>query len=503
MTAASQHLAIDLGASSGRALVASFDGSRVALREIHRFPNTPVHLPTGLHWDTPRLFHEITHAIGLACHEAAGAGSALDSVGIDTWGVDYALLSRTGELLGLPHHYRDPRTLPMVDEALRLVPREKIYARTGVQFMALNTLYQLLADARANDGRLDAADRLLFTPDLLNSWLTGVAQSERSIASTSQLYDPERDDWATDLISALGLPERIFPRVALPGSGPALARPSCILGTLLPALSSDLNAPNVRVVAPASHDTASAVAAVPARGDGWAYISLGTWALVGRELRAPLRTPAALAANFTNECGVENTIRFHKNVTGLWILQECQRSWGTSAPSHEHLLALALEAGPAPSFIDPDDPSFSEFAGMPARVGAFCRRTGAPAPQTQGQITRCILESLALKCAVVTGALEHLTSPITRVHVVGGGVKNPLLCQFLASALDRPVLAGPVEATALGNALTEAMSLGRVGSLEQLREVVRSSFEPTIYEPRDREAWAEARGRFASMLSRL
>ncbi len=487
---AQHHLAIDLGASSGRAVLGSFDGATLSLRELHRFPNGPIELPTGLHWDTPRLFEEIRHSLTLA----ASNGITLRGMGIDTWGVDYALLSSKGELLGLPHHYRDPRTQGLMDFAFTRMPRERIYARTGIQFMALNTLYQLLAELRTGDGRLAAARTLLFTPDLLNYWLTGLFKSEHSIASTSQLYDTATSAWAIDLVSAMGLPPHILPPVAAPGT---------TLGPLLPALGRETGAGAIDVIAPASHDTGSAVAAVPANGDdGWAYISSGTWSLVGRELRAPIRTPQALAANFTNECGVENTIRFHKNIAGLWLLQECQRIWAAQGRTHtfSQLAELAMSAPPWVSLVDPDDPAFAGFGDMPERICAYCRRTGQPPPRTDAALARCILESLALKCRAVIETLELLSGPVSRIHMVGGGVQNTVLCQFTASATGRPVIAGPVEATAAGNVMAQLLATGGVSNLRQIREVIARSFSPVHYEPRDAEEWNRAWDRFQDLI---
>jgi rhamnulokinase len=483
------YLAIDLGASSGRAVLGSLDGRRVALREIHRFANGPTERPTGLHWDAPRLLDEIKHAILLA----GRGGAALAGIGIDTWGVDYALLSESGEMLGLPHHYRDPRTHGLIKTVTARVPRDRIYARTGIQFMELNTLYQLVADHRAGDGHLARARHLLFMPDLFNFWLTGVRRSERTIASTSQLYDTGAGEWAVDLVRSLGLPESILPEVAEPGMP---------LGSLRSAIAEQLRTTPTTVIAPASHDTASAVAAVPAIGEEWAYISSGTWSLVGRELTGPIRTPAALAANFTNECGVGGTIRFHKNVTGLWLLQECQRHWASLGRTHtfETLSTMAMSAPPLAAAFDPDDPALDEFGDMPARIRALCAQRGHIPPDTEGGLTRAILESLALKCRAVIDTLEDLTGPIRLIHLIGGGAQSPLLCQFTANSAARPVLAGPVEATAMGNILTQALAHQRVSSLSDIRAVVAASHAPTRYEPQDSAVWQEANHRFKVLL---
>lgn len=481
------HLAIDIGASSGRAVLGTFADGRLSLRELHRFPNTPITLESGLHWDADKLFADIKHGLKLC------AQSPLSSLAIDTWGVNYALLDHNNQPLTPPHHYRDPRTRGLIDAATRIVPRDRIYQRTGIQFMELNTLYQLLADQRAPHNPLANTKQLLFTPDLLNFWLTGIARTEVTIASTSQLFDTQSLTWADDLITALGLPRHIFPAVAKPGT---------ILGPLSPEIAAECGVGPVPVISVGSHDTASAVAAVPASSDGdWAYISSGTWSLVGRELRAPIRTPQALAANFTNECGIEGTIRFHKNITGLWLLQECQRVWrerGHDFAAAE-LIDLATAAAPFQSLIDPDHPTFAEFGDMPQRIGDYCKTTNQPIPTTQGTLTRCILESLALKTRYVIDTLESLTSPIRTIHIVGGGTQNPLLCQFTADATSRPVLAGPIEATAAGNIMTQALAQRAVTSLSDIRTVIANSFPPTRYEPRDTTSWTLALARFRTL----
>lgn len=489
MSTAHNYLAIDLGASSGRAVLGSFDGQRLTLRELHRFNNGPVELPTGLHWDAGRLLNEIKHSLTLA----AQSGTPLSGIGIDTWGVDYGLLDQSGTLLSDPHHYRDPRTRTMMDAAFARVSRDRIYARTGIQFMPLNTLYQLLADLHAPGHPLKRAARLLFIPDLLNYWLTGIARTEPTIASTSQLYDTGSHIWAEDLIEALAIPAHILPEVA----------PPCTpIGPLLPALARDTGAGPITVFSIGSHDTASAVAAVPALGDsatdGWAYISSGTWSLVGRELLAPIRSPQAMLANFTNECGIEGTIRFHKNIAGLWLLQECQRVWAGQGRRYtfDQLVTIALASPPFASLIDPDHPPFAEFGDMPARIRDYCARAGEPVPDSDGALVRCILESLAIKSRIVIDLLETLTTPVKTIHIVGGGAQNHLLCQFTASATARPVLAGPIEATAAGNIMSQVLATRGVTSLAHIRAVIAASLPPTRYEPQAPEAWATALGRF-------
>lgn len=493
MAARTEYLAIDLGASSGRAVLGTLAARELTLREVGRFPNGPVELPTGLHWDALGIFRHIKQAM----KSIADAGSRPAGIGIDTWGVDYGLLSESGELLAPPHHYRDPRTHGMMELAFARVPRETIYARTGIQFMQLNTVYQLLADQQLNNARLTQAASLLFMPDLLAYWLTGIQRTEATIASTSQLYDPSEHCWALDLVQALELPARLLPPVSSPGA---------TLGPLLPSIASEtgLGSNEVAAISPGSHDTASAVAAVPALDDSWAYVSSGTWSLVGREIDAPIRTPAAMAANFTNECGIDGAIRFHKNVAGLWLLQECQRVWNSEGHRYtfEQLAQLAMQATPFASLVDPDDAVFAEFGDMPARLREYCVRTRQRAPDSHGAVVRCILESLALKCRSIIDTVERFTSPVRTIHIVGGGSRNMLLCQFTADACARRVLAGPVEATAIGNIMTQAMAQGLVASRAEIRQVIAASSPPEAYEPQNAAGWDAARARLNDILAR-
>lgn len=481
------YLAIDLGASSGRGVVGTFDGARLTLREVHRFTNGPVTRESGLHWDSKRLFANVK----MCLKRARDRGFELDGVGIDTWGVDYGLLSELGSVLDLPHHYRDVRTAGLMEEAGKQIGRERIYARTGIAFLPFNTLYQLIAEKRA--GGLKNARALVFMPDLLNLWLTGVWRTETTIASTSQFFDPTANAWATDVLEELGLPAGILPVVGKPGS---------VVGKLLPAIARQVACDKTVVIAPASHDTGSAVVAVPGDGDDWAYISSGTWSLVGREITKPICRREAMEANFTNECGLERTIRFQKNVTGLWILQECQRVWEGEGKDYDHgkLAALADGTPELKSFINPDDPVFAEFGDMPGRIQEFCARTGQAVPVSHGAITRCVIESLALKCRIVLEQLEALTSAVRTVHMVGGGVNNRLLCQYTANAMERSVIAGPVEATAVGNIMAQVLAMGGVKSLREIRSVVAASFSPIRYEPVGGDAWVEAISRYKALI---
>lgn len=491
MSATADYLAFDLGASSGRAVVGSFDGQRLTLEEMHRFANGPVTRDGHLHWDIDALFEEIRRGLARCRDKAA----RLEGIGIDTWGVDYGLLGADGALLGLPFHYRDSRNDGMMEAAFARVPRDELYARTGIQFLPFNTLFQLLADKAMHPALLDAAQTLLFMPDLLSHRLTGLRRSEHSIASTSQAYDAATGQWDTDLLERLGLPTRILPDVAPAGS---------VVGPLQPALADATGLGSVPVIAPACHDTGSAVAAVPAEGERWAYISSGTWSLLGAELPAPIRTPQALAYNFTNEGGVGGTIRFLTNVAGLWLVQECHRTWADRGDdrSFDELTALAEAASPRAAFVDPDDARFAAPGDMPARIQAYCRQTNQPVPQSSGEIVRCALESLALKYRVCLERLEALIGhSVDVLHVVGGGVHNTLLCQLTADTTGKPVIAGPAEATAAGNVMVQALARGRVRSLAEIRAVIRQSTALKRHDPASTGVWDDAYARFVGLLS--
>lgn len=488
MRPARRVLAVDLGAGSGRCIVGEVGGEGVRLTEVHRFRNVPVRLPTGLHWDVLHLFHHLV--LGL---RRAGRDGPLASVGVDTWGVDFALLDRAGALVGNPYHYRDPRTEGMLEEVTRRIPREELYRRTGIQFLPINTLVQLMAMVVRRDPALEAASRFLMVSDLFAYWLAGEAVCEYTNATTTQCYDAERGTWALDLLERLGIPGRLFPPIVPPGT---------VLGPLHPALREEGGEASIQVVLPASHDTASAVAAVPASGASFAYISSGTWSLVGTELPSPHITPESLAFGFTNEGGAFGRICFLKNVTGLWLLEEARRRWAEEGEevSYETLLAEAEAAPAAACFVNPDDARFLRPGDVPARLRELCRETGQPVPRTRGEVVRCILESLALRYRWVLDGLDRvLGSRAEVVHVVGGGSRNRLLCQLTAEATGRPVEAGPQEATALGNVLVQLHALGEVAPGD-VRALARRSTALEVYEHRDRARWEEAYGRFCRLL---
>jgi rhamnulokinase len=490
MSAAKKLLAFDLGAESGRGVLGLFDGRQLRLEVVHRFPNGAVRTLDTLHWDVLRLHGEIVSGLRKCAQQHGG----IDGVGVDTWGVDFALLGRDGTLLGNPRHYRDPHTEAIMDEAFARVPRLEVFRQTGIQFMRFNSLFQLLAMQRDRSALLDMAQSLLFIPDLFHFWLTGIKVNEITDASTSQMIDPTVRNWSYELVRAFGLPERILGTLVPSGT---------VLGPLRPAVAEEAGTTAVRVIASATHDTASAVAAVPASGDSWAFISSGTWSLMGAELPAPLINNAALQYNFTNEGGVGGTTRFLKNIMGLWLVQECRRAWERAgqAYTYDELTRMATAASPFTSLVDPDDAGFVLPANMPAALAESCRRSGQPAPKEAGAVVRCALESLAMRYRWVLDRLEELLGRrLDVIHVVGGGSQNALLCQFTADACNRPVHAGPAEATAIGNVLVQALGLGLVGSLAEAREIVRQSFEVRCFTPQEPERWHDPYHRFLGYL---
>jgi rhamnulokinase len=468
----SHYLAFDLGAESGRAILGTLDHGRLAIEELHRFANTPVRVFDALYWDTLRLWHEVQRGLAIAGRERK---LRLDGIGIDTWGVDFALLGPDGALADNPRHYRDPRTNGAMEKLFRVAPRAEVFAQTGIQFMQLNSLYQFYALKLAGSPALEAARTLLFMPDLLNYWLTGVARAELTIASTSQFYDPLAKTWARDLLERLGLPTHILPEIVAPGT---------LLGPLLDSVAQAAGLGPVPVYATACHDTASAVAAVPAEGANWCFISSGTWSLMGAELDEPVIDARVLAENLTNEIGAAGKVRFLKNIAGLWLLQECRRAWAIEGVeyTYEELVRLAGEAGPARAAIDPD--AFLEPGGMPGKIADHCRARGQAPPETPGEFTRTILESLAQRYGQVLESLEALAGRrFDVIHIVGGGSRNALLNQLVADATGRTVIAGPSEATAIGNVLIQAIGAGELTGLDEARALVRRSFAVEVFHP--------------------
>lgn len=479
------YLAFDLGAESGRAMLGSISGGLLSLEELHRFANVPVRLPTGLYWDSLRLFHEIQQGLAMAGRERK---LALDGIGIDTWGVDFALLGHDGALVDNPRHYRDARNNGILERAFAVVPREEIFAQTGLQFMQFNTLFQLYAMKLAGSPALETARTLLMMPDLMSYWLTGVARAELSDASTTNFYNPVEKRWATELFDRFGLPKAILPELAPSGT---------LLGPLLEHVAEAAGLGPTPVYATCGHDTASAVAAVPAEGDRWCYISSGTWSLMGVELDSPVVHEGALTLNFTNEIGFGGTVRFLKNIAGLWLVQECRRAWALEGREfgYEELARLASAAPPFTAVIDPD--AFLEPGRMPEKIADFCRSTDQPVPEDPGAFCRTILESLALRYRQVLESLEALLGGRLRViHIVGGGSRNQVLNQFVADATGRPVVAGPAEATAAGNVLVQAIGSGVLPGLKEARQLVRRSFPLLTVEPAPAADWDQAYERF-------
>lgn len=487
------YLAIDLGAESGRVMAGLWNGKTIRLEELHRFPNTPVNLGDSLRWDVVRLWAEIQ--TGLAC-AAKKYGKSIVSVGADTWGVDYVLLDKRNEMLGQPFTYRDARTNGIIEKSFKKVPRSEIFAQTGLQFMQLNTLFQLLAARQRTPEMLDAADCLLFMPDFIHWALCGSRVAEFTIASTSQCLNPLTRDWATGLLKKFGLPTRMFPEVVPPGT---------LLGALRPGLADRTGLHKVNVVAPPSHDTASAVAGVPTANTGkanWAYISSGTWSLMGAEVNQASLSARTQELNLTNEGGLDGTYRLLKNIMGLWLVQQCKRAFDARGRKYEYsqLAQMAAKAPTLRSIINPDDARFLNPPDMPKAIQAFCRETKQPVPKSEGELVRCAYESLALKYRQTLGWLEELTgNPIEVIHIVGGGSKSGLLNQFTADACQRPVITGPVEATALGNLLVQVRASGELSSLGEIREVVRKSSDVATCLPAKRGAWEDASARFVEL----
>jgi rhamnulokinase len=489
-------LAVDLGASSGRVVAGLFDGRRLTLEDGHRFENGGLPLANSLHWDVLGLWSNITQGLRAA---AAKYGDRVASIGVDTWGVDFGLLGRNDELLGNPYHYRDARTVGMMERAFAIVPREEIFAETGLQFMEFNTLYQLVAMKLANSSLLAAAQSFLMMPDLFHWLMTGVKGNEYTDLSTSQFYNPRTQDFSRKLLDRFGIPTQMFGPIMQPGTR---------LGKLRHAVADETGLKNCEVILPGTHDTASAVMAVPAASQpgakpDWCYISSGTWSLMGVETPQPIITDRCRELNFTNEGGVGGTTRVLKNITGLWMLEQCRRKWKQDGSDlgWTELVARAEAARPLASLVNPDAACFVAPKDMPQAIRDYCRDTQQPVPQNEGELIRTALESLALRYRMVLGMLEELVgNRIDTIHIVGGGTQNKLLNQMAADACNRRVVAGPVEATAIGNVMLQAVALGEVASIAQAREIIRASFTVEEYQPRQPELWDAAAARFAKLV---
>jgi rhamnulokinase len=493
------YIAIDLGAESGRVIVGVLDNERIRLEEVHRFLHESLWLPTGLHWNIPAIWQQIVAGLRRAAEWSQANRIELASVGVDTWGVDWALVDKAGELVGLPHAYRDPRNSAAYDGVLTKLGPDRIYRTTGIQFMALNSLYSLYAHKLADPHAFSAADQLLFIPDLLHYWLSGERTTEATIASTSQMIDCHTGDWAREMLVELDLPTHILGPITPPGTAIGKVRTKLAEET---GLSTSL-----RVVAPATHDTASAVAAVPnesasAGGAKWCYLSSGTWSLLGAELHEPCVTAEAQAASFTNELGVGDTFRFLKNIAGLWLVQECRRDFARRGQEFDYptLTRMASESSAQRTLIDPGHSSFLLPGNMPQKIAEFARATAQPVPESPGQFIRCCLESLALAYREKLAMLESILGRRFDVlHIIGGGGKNELLSQMTADAIGRRVVVGPYEATAMGNALVQAMVKRDVRDVSHLRRIVANSFELKSCEPVSNADWDAAASRFAKL----
>ncbi|SHE47184.1 rhamnulokinase [Mariniphaga anaerophila] len=483
-------LAFDLGASSGRAMLGTLEQGKLKLSEIHRFQNRMTRIHGTHFWDIYSLFEELKTGLRKCVSDFKVQPQ---SVGIDTWGVDYALVNKKGRLAGLPFAYRDHRTDNSMEQFFQRLPRKETYLLSGIQFMQFNTLFQLFASVQNKDSELRIAEKLLFTPDVLNYLFTGVQKNEYTIASTSQMLKPGKAEWEHELFDIAGIDRKL---------GGELVQPGTLLGNILPEIQQETGSADIPCVAVASHDTASAVVSVPAQGENWAYLSSGTWSLLGIESPCPLVSEKSLEMNFTNEGGVEGTTRFLKNIMGMWLVQECKRIWDQEKElDWQQIVELSTGAEPFKCFINPDDPLFLNPGNMPEAIREYCRKTNQYVPETKGEIARCIYDSLALKYKFTLAQVETITGKrIEKLHIIGGGANNEMLNQFTANATGIPVIAGPTEATAIGNILMQAKALGVLTSLTEAREVVRNSFEVKEFQPVADLNWKNAFARFEKLL---
>lgn len=488
-----QFLAFDIGASSGRAVVGQVDADarRFEIHEVYRFTNGAIRLGNSDHWNAVALYEHVLEGLRAA---KRAFGEDIESLGIDTWAIDFGLLDRNGRLLGLPYCYRDMRTNGVLEQVTARIPRQRIFAETGgIQFLSFNTLYQLVAMVETDDPLLPIAQKFLLMPDLLNYWLTGNAVSEFTNATTTQFYNGQAGKWAHSLLGELGIPSAMLPKVVLPGT---------VLGTLKPDVVESVGFANLKVIATASHDTASAAAAIPASSENYAWLSSGTWSLLGSVADAPITGSDALRYNFSSYGGAGGRFLPWKNIMGLWLVQECRRIWAREGDelSFDTLAILAEEGAPFVAFIDPDDAAFLSPVSMPIAIQEYCQRTHQSVPSTKGEILRVAFESLALKYRWTLEKLEIiLNKKLPLLHVVGGGAQNKLLCQFAANALDRPVIAGPVEATAIGNIAVQAAAMGAVADLDVARALIRECFDTVTYTPESREPWTHAYAQFLAI----
>jgi len=483
-------LAFDLGASSGRAILGIYSSGKLELKEVHRFKNQMIRIHGSYYWNIYGLFEELKTGLKKCINEL---GVQPESIGIDTWGVDYSLVSKSGQLVGLPFAYRDHRTDKAMEEFFEVLPKKETYLLSGIQFMQFNTLFQLFASAQEKHSRLKIAGSLLFTPDTLNYLFTGVLKNEYTIASTSQLLKPGKPEWETKLFRAAGIPENLVEEIIQPGQK---------VGNILKEIREDTGSKEIPCIAVASHDTASAIVSVPAKDDNWAYLSSGTWSLLGIESPVPVVSEKTLEMNFTNEGGVEGTTRLLKNIMGMWLIQECKRIWDEEEIlDWPEIVQLSNQANPFKCLINPDDSMFLNPGNMPEAVQEFCAKSNQPVPVTKGEIARCIYDSLVLKYKFTIEQIELVTGKkIKKLHIIGGGANNKMMNQLTADATGIKVVAGPTEATATGNIMLQARALGAVGSLTEIREVVKNSFEVSEYNPSPNKKWGAAYEKFKKLI---
>jgi rhamnulokinase len=488
MANSSDFLAFDLGAESGRAILGTLDDNRILLRELTRFPTGMLFANGYYRWNIYRFYEEMLAAMSKVSAEKSNPLS----VGFDTWGVDFALLAEDGSFLDMPVCYRDPRTNGMMEAFFQLIPREEVYQLTGIQFMQLNTLFQLYSLVHNHSPLLRMAAHLLFVPDIFHYLFTGVRKSEFTFATTSQLFNPRKNGWETKFFDTMNLPVSLMQEIVQPGT---------FIGHIKDEIGKNTGLGQVPVVAVATHDTGSAIAAVPAKGKNWAYISSGTWSLMGIESTVPLINEKTYSFNLTNEGGVEHTFRVLKNIMGLWLIQQCRAAWGKEKLSYGDIVELSKKARPFSAFIDPDAPAFLNPPNMPAAIIQYCRSTNQNVPEDEGSISRIVYESLALKYRFVLDQLREVAGfPIETIFIIGGGVQNEFLCQCTADACGIPVVTGPSEGTALGNIMVQALAAGKVGSRSEIREIIRNSFQLRTYEPLQTSAWEAAYEKFKKIV---
>ncbi|MEH7382947.1 rhamnulokinase family protein [Bacillus sp. JJ1533] len=483
--------AFDLGASNGRLMVSRFDGKNLHLEEIHRFSNYPVHVTGHYYWDILRIYQEMKNGM---VKSAQKGYRAIESLSIDTWGVDFGLIASSGELLGNPYSYRDPQTSNSLEEIYEKVSKEEMFNRTGVEPAAINTICQLYAIQKNNPELLEKAEDLLMTPNLVGYLFSGVKVNEYTISTTTSMYNPKQRTWDHSLLNRLNLPTNIMANIVKSGT---------IIGSTLDSLNLEIGMSPVKVIAGTGHDTACALASLPIKEENSVFASCGTWTLLGVQVNEPVVSQMALKWGFTNEGTADGKYRLQKNIMGLWLIQECRSAWLKEGKhfSYAEEAELIRNAKPFRSFIDPDATDFFNPLNMPNRIRDFCQRNGQPQPETEGDFLRCILESLALKYRWVIDRLEKLTGKkIEVIHMGGGGIQNQLLCQFTANATNRRVVAGPVEASAIGNSLSQWISLGEIKDLQEAKDIVERSFPLKIYEPENQAEWEDAYGRFAHSL---